>query len=420
MQRRSLLAVAATAILLVTGCSNDSSGGSGSGGSKTLTLMAISDNKPGYDPIVAAFEKEHPGVTVKVTYGTGNDFESIINTQLAGGNAADVLAVQPGIGNLVSVGSLGKKGYLADLSGQSWAAKIPPNLKSQTDFDGKTYMYPEFMQPLGAFYNSQAVKAAGLTAPTTWTQLLAYCKAAKDKGKVAFSLGLSDQWVTQLVPYALAATLVYGKTPDWNAQLIAGTVTFPDSEWKTVEQKYLELNAAGCFSKNPNGISYDNTLPPVAKGDALGIVQVGGILGTLQSKNNAVAYELQPLPATDNPAETNIPASLGVGLGVNAKSKNKDLALQFVEYVARPEVTNGYVETIGGGIPAIANDAFTAPQGLASFAKLVQEGKINAYPDTGWPNPQVQNAHLVGIQNMFLGKATPDQVLKNMQDAVKK
>ncbi len=421
MQRRIALAIGLSAALTValTGCSNNTES-SGSGGSQTLTMFTSSDLKNAYEPVFRAFEAANPGVKINVTYGTGNEFESTQITQLASGSGPDLLDVLPGSGgNLISVGSLAKKNYLADLSAQSWAKSIPDSLRPQTDVDGKTYTFPGLLQPLGAFYNTKTLTQTGLKAPTTWTSLLKFCADAKSAGKVAFSLGLADQWVGQLVPYALASTIVYGPQPDWNAKLQAGQATFPDSGWKQVLTQYLDLNKAGCFSKDPNGIGFDNTLPPVAKGDAIGVVQVGGVFGQMQDLNPSATYELQPLPATDDVTATYIAASPGHGFGVNAASKNKDLALRFVEFVAAPAQINGIAKVLGGGVPAVPNDQFQPTPLLETFNKLVADGHVSAFPDTGWPNAEVQNAHLVGIQKLFLGSQTPEQVLDAMQKAAK-
>lgn len=421
MQRRMSLPVAALAaatLVALAGCSNNAGGGDAD---KTLSMFASTDSKPAYEPLIAAFEEANPGVKVNVTWGTGNEFETTQTTQLASGSGPDLLDVLPGSGgNLISVGSLAGKGYLADLSNESWTADIPESLRSQTDIDGKTFSYPVTLQPLGAFYNTQGLEEAGLTVPTTWTELLDYCAGAQDAGKVPFSLGLQDQWVTQLIPYSLAATLVYSEDPDWNKQLVAGDATFPDSNWADVLNKYLELNDAGCFSADPNGISFDNTLPPVADGEALGIVQVGGIFGNLQGQNEDIAYELQALPANDDAESTYIAASPGHGVGVNAASKNLDLAIKFVNFMAEPEQINAVATALGAAVPAIPNDSFEPSELLTNFNGYVASGHVAAFPDTGWPNPEIQNAHLVGIQNMFLGTETPEQVLEDMQAAVAK
>lgn len=417
MQRRTITAVATVAVLSLSlvGCSNSAPSGDG----KTITFTASTDYREAYEGAIAAFEAANPGVTVNATYAASSDIESTLPTQLGSGAGPDLVSVQPGIGgNLIGVGNLAKAGYLEDLSDQAWASGLSDSTKTSTDYDGKTYMYPGVLQPLGAFYNTQAITAAGLAEPTTWSEVLSFCAAAKDAGKVAYSLGLQDQWVTQLIPYALAATEVYGVDQDWNAQLIAGDATFPDSAWKTVFDQYLEMNEAGCFTPDAIGIAFDNTLPPVAAGDALAIVQVGGIFGNLQEQNADVTYDLQALPATDNVDETQIAASPGVGVGVNAKSANKDLAIKFVDFLAQPEQINAFATTLGGVVPAIPNDTFEVPELLTSFNDLVVDGRAQPFPDTGWPNARIQNAHLVGIQNMFLGSATPTQVLESMQAEV--
>ena len=59
-------------------------------------------------------------------------------------------------------------------------------------------------------YNEDALKELGLTAPTTWTELIQFCSDAKAKGKVAYALGGATPWNTQLINYALTPTLVYG------------------------------------------------------------------------------------------------------------------------------------------------------------------------------------------------------------------
>ncbi|MET2011208.1 ABC transporter substrate-binding protein [Microbacterium chocolatum] len=417
MQRRKMFVAGVGALALVgglAGCSNASSTDA-----NTLTFTAATDYREAFEAVIANYEDANPEVTVDVTFAATSDIESTMPTQLGSGAGPDLVSVQPGIGgNLISVGSLASQGYLEDLSGQSWAGDISDSLRTSTDLDGATYMYPGVLQPLGAFYNMDAVGEAGLVLPESWTDVLAFCADAASAGKTAFSLGLQDAWVTQLIPYALAATEVYGVDQNWNEQLIAGDVTFPDSAWEGVLTQYLEMNDAGCFTPSANGVSFDNSLPPVAAGDALGIVQVGGVFSNLQGQNPEVTYALLPLPANDDPSSTQIAASPGVGVGVNANSARKDLAIDFVNFFAQPEQINLFAETLGGVVPALPNDDFQVPELLGTFNDLVVEGKAQPFPDTGWPNPRIQNAHLVGIQNMFLGTETPEQVLTDMQSAL--
>ena len=92
---------------------------------------------------------------------------------------------------------------------------------------------------------------AGLTIPTTYTEVLAFCADAQKAGKVAYALGAQTQWVTQLVTYALAATDVYSREPDFNQKQLNKEATFQDSKWLESMTKYKEMFDKGCFNKEP-------------------------------------------------------------------------------------------------------------------------------------------------------------------------
>lgn len=416
MQRRRILmaaAAASAASLALAGCA-----AAQSDGTTELTLYGPIHYKDAYEQIIADFEKENPDISVKATFPAGNDFNTLQMTQLAGGQGADLLAVQPGTsGAALTVGALVAEGYLEPLDGD-WTADIPDSLASAVTVDDQAYMWPGIMQPLGGIYNTGALEEAGLEAPTTYPEVLAFCKDAVAAGSVPYSLGIADNWITQLVPFAQVATIVYGDDPDWDTQLAEGKTTFQDSEWVTAMDNYMEMNEAGCFSESPNGIAFDQTLPPVASGEALGIVQVGGIFGGLQELDEDVTYEYLPFPGNDDPASTYFSGSPGVGLGVNAASDHIEEAKKFVDYLATPAVTNTFVEIVGGSIPSIPNEEFEPDPLLETFNQFSTEGRVNPFAGTNWPNSEIQNELLVGVQNMFLGRATPAEVLQNMQNAV--
>ena len=78
-------------------------------------------------------------------------------------------------------------------------------------------------------------------------------------GQVAFALGGATPWNTQLIPYALTPTLVYGPDPDFPQEMAAGKATFADSDWMTPFDKYPEMHTAGCFQDSALGTTYEAT-----------------------------------------------------------------------------------------------------------------------------------------------------------------
>src|SRR5689334_7403047 len=350
LRRSSAIFAALTSIAVVAACSGGTNAASGSGTAKTLTVASVDQGS--IEDVVKAFEAANPGVKVNLTTAGADQYQQQIRTQLASGTAPDVMTVWPGNGNPGATYVLAKPGYLLDLSDQPWVSKLPAGLKSVTQYDGKTYNAIFGVNGIGAVYNQQALDKAGLTPPSTWTELLAFCKAAASKGTPAFALGNQTNWVTQLVLYALVATTVYSPDRDFDTKMQAGQATFANSPWTTAMAKYLEMDRSGCFQKNPLGTSYEATQDLAGTGKTLGIIQGNWVVALLKQKNPSGTFVLKPLPATDDPAQTIMPAAAGAGYGINARTKNKALALKFVNYVMSPDGMNLFVKK-QGGLPSL-------------------------------------------------------------------
>ncbi|MEU1183178.1 extracellular solute-binding protein [Streptomyces sp. NPDC005820] len=415
MRRHTLTALAATttAAALLAACSGGTEAGSGgsAGGSKTLTLASIDQGS--VEDVVKAFEKANPGVKVRYTTSGADQYQQQIRTQLSSGTAPDVMSVWPGNGNPGATYVLAEPGYLRDLSDQAWAAKLPEAIKSVAQYDGKTYTAVFGQNGIGAVYNEQAMTKAGLTPPDTWTKLLAFCRDAKAKGTPAFALGNQDNWVTQLVLYDLVATSVYGPDRDFDQKMQAGQTTFADSSWKTALDKYVTMEKTGCFQKNPLGTNYEASQQLAATGKTLGIVQGNWVIALLKQKNPQGTFTLKALPATDDPAQTLVPAAAGAGYGVNAKAKNPELALKFVNFVMSPEGMNLFVKK-QGGLPTLPDTGYRADPSLAELSRFITSNRTVPFMDQLWPNAKVQQTMLSGLQEIFSGQSTPEKLLNEM------
>ena len=419
MNTRTLTAAIAvtTAAALLAACSGGTkAGGSGGGGSKTLTLASVDQGS--VEDVVKAFEKANPGVKVRYTTSGADQYQQQIRTQLSSGTAPDVMSVWPGNGNPGATYVLAKPGYLRDLSDQPWAAKMPPAIKSVAQYQGKTYNAIYGQTGIGAVYNQQAMAKAGLTPPDTWTKLLAFCRAAKAEGTPAFALGIQDNWVTQLVLYAMVATTVYGPDRDFDKKMQAGQATFAQSPWVTAVDKYLMMQKTGCFQKNPLGTNYEASQQIAASGRTLGIVQGNWVIPLLKQKNPKGTFTFKALPATDDPSQMLVPAAAGAGYGVNAKAKNPQLALKFVNFVMSPQGMNAYVKK-QGGLPSLPDTGFVVDPSLTELSKFIGANRTVPFMDQLWPNPKVQQTMLSGLQEIFSGQSTPSKLLKEMDSDYK-
>jgi raffinose/stachyose/melibiose transport system substrate-binding protein len=411
MKTRHLLLAVTTGATLVA-CSGGTNAAS-TGGAKDTTLTLASVDQGSIEDVVKAFETANPGVKVTFTTSGADQFQQQIRTQLASGTAPDVMSVWPGNGNPGTVTVLAKGGYLRDLSDQPWATKFPKVVSDVAQYQGKTYNAIYGVNGIGAIYNQEAMTKAALTPPSTWTQLLDFCRAAKEKGTPAFALGIQDNWVTQVALYPLAATLVYGPDRDFEKKMAAGKTSFASSPWAAAFAQYGEMDQAGCFQGNPLGTSYEASQKLVATGKTLGIIQGNWVISLLKKQNPAGTFTLKPLPATDDPARTIVPAAAGAGYGVNAKAKNPDLAMKFISFVMSPQGMNLFVEK-QGGLPSLSGTGFKLDPALTELSTYVEQNKTVPFMDQLWPNPKVQQTMLSGIQEVFSKQATPDKVLAAM------
>jgi raffinose/stachyose/melibiose transport system substrate-binding protein len=384
----------------------------------TLTYSGPSTGNSAIISAFAAFEKANPSIKIKPVFAGTEQWQITLRTQLASGTAPDIFFVQPGNGNPTTMRQLAPPGYLKDLSGFAFSKLVPKGEDPVTSIDGKRYFLPTTIAGIGAIYNQNAVTEAKAVLPKTWSGVLAFCDAAKASGKVGFALAAQTLWVTQLINYALVPSLVFRVDPTFDTKLGKNQASFAGSAgWKSAFSKYQEMLKHGCFQADPLGTSLDVADAMVAKGDALAVVQVTPLFPAIAGAAAAgTTFGMFALPATENPAETWMPAAVGGGYGINAKTKNLAAATKFINFMASEKVAAQFAKD-SGGFPAMPNSIFQVDPSLEFMNKLIKAGKTYPFMDQMWPNAKVQPAQYNGIQAMLGGTGSIADLLSGMDDA---
>lgn len=390
------------------------SGGAVSG---NLTISALTSDRTGFDAVLAIWKKKYPHVKINITYADTTPYQSTIRTQLSAGTAANILEVWPGNGNPGAIQVLAPYHYLADLSKQPFAKKEPGGIKSVTHVDGKLYTVPLALSGLGAIYNMSVLKQLGVAPPTTWSQVLNLCSKAKAAGITAYALGIQDNWVTQLIPYALTPTLVYRTDAKFENQVKAGKASFAKSGWVTAENDQLAMNQAGCFQADPLSTNFANTQTLVATGKAAGLVNGSWAFADTEKQAPAgTQFKMYPLPATNNPKQTWMAGAPSAAFAVNAKAAKNPAAIAFINFLASPAAQGAFAKATGN-LPSYASKTYKPDPSLSVFVSYLRAGKTWPFMDQLWPNPKVQAAHLAGIQAVFAGTSSVAQMLQQMDQA---
>jgi raffinose/stachyose/melibiose transport system substrate-binding protein len=398
--------------------SSSGNGGASSGTPVTLKLTSITDAKGGWDPLIAAYKKVAPNVTIQASYAPTDQLQTALRAQLGAGNAPDLFVAWPGNGSAMSVQQLAPAGLVADISDQSWIKPVPDGLKPLLGANGKTDMWSACVTPIGVIYNKRVFEQAGVTAvPTTWEELLAAAEKIKQAGKVPFAVGNQTPWITQLLPYAIAPSTAFAEDPNLAQDMLDKKKSFENSGWHTVFERYLELYKRGLFNKSPNGTTYEQTQSLVGSGKAAMAVQVIATMppfvAAAKNKDDLGTF---PFPAADSADSLQIPAGMCAGLAASANGKHLAEAKKFIDWLGKPENMATFSKATSS-IPLVGAASADSDPVLKPFTPFLAANKTVPFMDQQWPNAKVQPAHFAGIQELVAGKTDVPGLLKQLDEA---
>jgi ABC-type glycerol-3-phosphate transport system substrate-binding protein len=153
-----------------------------------VTITFLNSERPEtYQPVIAEFEKENPGIVVRDQTVPFDQLNAQVQARIGTGDTSiDVYGVDE-----PRIPALATRGLLADLSAvrDQVAAATTPEALAITSYDGKLYALPEWTSTQLLFYNKDLLKVAGITPPPadldhrqTWDQVLAGARVAQKAG----------------------------------------------------------------------------------------------------------------------------------------------------------------------------------------------------------------------------------------------
>ena len=179
-----------------SGGGSDASGSQATGGT-TISLWSFNiggfTDASSWDSLIAAFNAEHPDITVEVNPINYQDGDQILTTAINSGTGPDVIFEGPER----IVGNYAREGLMVDLT-ELWEAgggDIAEGINSVSQLDGKYYLYPLSVAAHCMAINYEVFEAAGALQyideeTRTWTTddfvaAMEAVKAAIDAGTVS-------------------------------------------------------------------------------------------------------------------------------------------------------------------------------------------------------------------------------------------
>jgi raffinose/stachyose/melibiose transport system substrate-binding protein len=385
----------------------------------TVSVVALTSQKPGLDLLVPNFERVYPNIKIDVTYAAGPGSAATLElTEMATGSGPDVLSTFPGCGTASSVCALAKAGALAPMVHKPWAKRSLPLVTSLSKYGRGLYTFEDLVAPVGVFTNDDLFKKLGLTFPHTFSQFLTLCKKAKAAGTVAMLDGPSSSVAAWQSLNLLAP--VYVNDSHFTAEQRKEATSFSANPgWHQALQEYLDMYNAGCYEPGMIGTSTTAARAEFALGQGLMYPAFSGLKASIDVLNPQFHYSFRPFPNSSGSNGPTTVLNLSPSLSVNAHSSadHQAAAQTFIDFFARPKQNALYAETQGG----LTQYEFLhgqLPSFMSSFATVLKNHEWELNPTQTWWNPDVDSAFVPG--GLLTGQVSIDGLLDAMDAAWKK
>jgi raffinose/stachyose/melibiose transport system substrate-binding protein len=366
--------------------------------------------------INAAFEAAHPDIKVNWTAAPGDSYVTSLNTKFAGGNAPDVVMVDP-----YKINSWAPQGFLADLSDQAWVKKQNPIFDPYSTVGGKTYQLIQENIGVGLYVNLDLLTKAGIkTLPQNWPQFLSVLATLKAKHINGFLFSNKGGWAGNNVASMLAANTVYKKTPNWGVLFNQGKRHF-NPDWAPVVDQMRELFTKKLVDpKLMLGVDpWSTALEQFKAGKWAFMIQGAWELSDFK-ENAKFRFAFTAFPGGPKGTLPRGFTFVGTGLAANAKSPNLAAAKQYIAFWSTAKALDLYdsaenaFATIRGVTPVLAPEA-------APFVKAYTSGRTIVSPPQGWTNPDGETGLINVFQELFVNPGISNsKILSDLDKAIYK
>jgi raffinose/stachyose/melibiose transport system substrate-binding protein len=412
---KRIMGVAVLAVFLAAGAF---AGGQQQTSAKVVVKF-LGDNEnfvPRFKDVISAWEAK-TGNRVDVQLFPAVEYSKIISARMMAGEGPDLYRTDA----IDAAEIMWPKDWPESLNDRPFAKRLSPGGVAIVAWsDGKITGVP-ITNPgaMAVMYNKDIFAKVGVTVPKTWPEFIAVCEKIKQAGIIPMNIQLAtgSEFGTTHIMHALFSNVELtrkAKIQDFWKGIDAGTTKFSDvGEYKTALYQMQELRQKGLINEDFLSTTFDKAQENFAT-EKVAMHQCGDfILSPMLAKYPGIESKIGTftMPFGDTPGVASVYAPVGVS--VNAKSKNKAAALDFVDFFASKDVQDEYMRKspgtsifsdIQGGSNPISKD-------LSAYI-LAGKAVKGAYTRSQvWPEMDARKL----MQEFFLG-LSPEEVLKKLDE----
>ena len=383
-------------------------------GNVTVELFALATN--GFDPVVEAFNKQYPNITVKLTKFGTDEMKQALRVGASSGKMPDVWFNWGG--SLASPYS--KAGLALDLTPRIKELKLDetliPSAIKLAEYNDKLYGVPNRLVSMSFFYRKEMLEKVGVAEPKSFAELEAASEKLKAAGITPFSLGGKFSWMTMRFTDFFIEHFAGPKLHD---DLMNMRASWDQDAVVKGFAKLKEWQDKGYFNQGFLNVDPATNMQALYAGKAAMVFDVSSIeVSRLKRENiDPRTYGTFPAPSDQTPKRV---SGFQQQLQISAKASPEvqDAAILFATFVVRPDVAAANIGSMGGpsAVKGVMPSAETPNQAL--WASWLQ-GEIGLYLPSDQALPQeVVAAYFEAQDLVLLGAMTPADAAKQIQEAV--
>lgn len=368
-----------------------------------------------WQKVEALLKSQGKDITIKFTGFAPTEYDSKVNLALQTGTGPDLVYSRRLPGGRTQV--LIENGLYLPISGSVNLENFPQASLNSVTWNDQVYGVPFAVQVVGIFYNKDYYDQFGLKEPKTWDELVANAKVLKENGITPFFVPGKEAWALTM-QHAMVGVSILG--PEWIKDLTDGKVNFLDPKFVDLNKKLNDLKVY-----YQDGFLANSTQDQDAAfsfGQAAMIFY--GVWGYQNWKDfnpdMKVGYFMVPPTTADQ--EPYAYTYLDGAIALTSNVKNKAGAMEILKFAATPEfgtifsgVTYNIPAVVGAQIPPdplleVVLDTYNnhASPYVYWVGSVFTTQKPSLYDDVLSP----------GMQAMYAGKITPEELAKMAQDAI--
>lgn len=262
-------------------------------------------------------------------------------------------------------------------------------------------------------YNKKLFEQAGLdpgAPPRTWEEFIACGRKLKEAGIPAFVSGWGEFWLVDCFIDIYALNLM---GEDRIIGTITGDCSYTDDGWVRVLKLFEEMKDAGMFVDGITAMDNKRAEEAFANSRAAMAFNGSWCVNVYREMNPGLDYGVFMPPRLSGEYPMKIWGGVGAPLVVNAKSRNKKEAVDFLKWLTA-EKQQTHLARATCNLPVNKRAIFYLPPNLKGFADGM-DSVVNPKRFPVVENSKVREELDRGAQAVINGRETPEGVTRSAQ-----